>query len=297
MIESVLAIWGVLTIVFVVLRLSGDPTVLMLPVGSTLAEVAQLRHQLGFDQPLWRQYVTFLGEVLTLHFPSSLRFGEPALPLVLDRLPATGELAVASLSFAVLVGGAVGMLAATHRGTYLESVSMALVVLGQAIPSFWLGLMLVLLFGVILRWLPTSGSGDISHLVMPALTLGAYSSANIARVFRSSLLEVMELDYVRTARSKGLTELRVILRHVTANALLPVVTIIGLQAGTLLGGTVVVETIFAWPGVGWLTVEAIQNQDYPVVQAAVIVVASIFVTVNLAIDLLYGFIDPRIRLA
>lgn len=295
--DALIAVWGVLTVVFVVLRLSGDPVILLLPVGATPQQAQELRHELGLDRPLPVQYWEFLRRVVRGDFATSLRAGRPALSLVLDRLPATGRLALGALVLACLLGGTAGILAAAYRGTFVELAAMGTALLGQAMPVFWLGILLILVFGVQLRWLPAGGSETGRHMVLPMVTLAAYSSASIARLLRSSLLEVLNQDYVRTARSKGLAGWVVLLRHAVPNALLPVVTILGLQAGTLLGGSVITETIFAWPGVGRLAIQAIQNRDFPVVQAAVTVVAVTFVLINLVVDLLYAYIDPRVRFA
>jgi peptide/nickel transport system permease protein len=293
--DALIAVGGVLTIVFLVLRLSGDPVVLLLPVGATAAQVEEFRHELGFDRPLHLQYWEFLRRAARGDFGHSLRSGQPALKLVLERLPATGRLAFSALLFAILLGGTSGLLGAAYRGTGIELVAMGVALLGQAMPVFWLGVLLILVFGVQLHWLPTGGSETPWHMVLPMITLAAYSSASIARLLRSSLLEVLGQDYIRTARGKGLAAWVVLTKHAVRNALLPVVTILGLQAGTLLGGSVITETIFAWPGAGRLAIQAIQNRDYPVVQAAVTVVAVTFVLINLLVDAIYAYIDPRVR--
>jgi peptide/nickel transport system permease protein len=288
-------VWGVLTIVFILLRLSGDPVILMLPVGATRQQAQTLRHELGLDRPLPVQYWEFMRRVVRGDFATSLRAGQPTLSLVLERLPATARLALSALALACIAGGIAGVLAAVYRGTPVELAAMSAALLGQAMPVFWLGVLLILVFGVQLHWLPTGGSETARHLILPMLTLAAYSSASIARLLRSSLLEVLNQDYIRTARSKGLMGWVVLARHAVPNALLPVITILGIQAGTLLGGSVITETIFAWPGVGRLAIQAIQNRDFPVVQAAVTVVAIIFVLINLLVDVLYAYIDPRVR--
>jgi peptide/nickel transport system permease protein len=293
--DALIAVWGVLTIVFLVLRLSGDPVVLLLPVGATAAQVEEFRHELGFDRPVPVQYWEFLRRVSRGDFGTSLRSGHSALALVLERLPATGRLALGALLLAIVIGGTSGLLAAAYRGTGVELAAMGVALLGQAMPVFWLGVLLILVFGVQLNWLPTGGSETLRHMVLPMITLAAYSSASIARLLRSSLLEVLGQDYIRTARGKGLAAWTVLSKHAVRNALLPVVTILGLQAGTLLGGSVITETIFAWPGVGRLAIQAIQNRDYPVVQAAVTVVAVTFVLINLLVDAVYAYIDPRVR--
>jgi peptide/nickel transport system permease protein len=264
-------------------------------VGATAAQVNELRHELGFDRPLPVQYWEFLRRAARGDFATSLRSGQPALALVLERLPATGRLAFSALVCAIVLGGTAGLLAAAYRGTAIELAAMAVALLGQAMPVFWLGVLLILVFGVQLHWLPTGGSETGWHMVLPVVALAAYSSASIARLLRSSLLEVLGQDYIRTARGKGLAAWVVLTKHGTRNALLPVVTILGLQAGTLLGGSVITETIFAWPGVGRLAIQAIQNRDYPVVQAAVTVVAITFVLINLLVDAVYAYIDPRVR--
>ena len=296
LVESLVVIWGVMTIVFLILRLAGDPAILMLPVGATEQQVRDFRHAMGFDRPVHVQYWQFLQRAVVGDFGDSLRFNQPTLPLVLERLPATIQLAGAALAVAVLLGGVAGLLAASYRGTAIELLTMGLALLGQATPVFWMAIMLILVFAVHLQWLPSGGRGQIQHMILPAITLALYSTASIARLFRSSLLETLEQDYVRTARAKGLKGRVVIVRHALRNALLPVVTMIGLQAGTLLGGSIITETIYAWPGVGRVTVQAIYNRDFPLVQAAVALMAVTFVLINFLVDVLYSYIDPRIRL-
>lgn len=292
--EGLVAIWGVVTIVFIVSRLLGDPAVLLLPIGATEEQLHELRVQLGLDQPIPQQYLTFLLNIVRGEFGTSFQFARPALAVVLERLPATAVLAGAALLIGVLVGGVAGALAAIHRGSVIEAAVLLVALLGQATPSFWLGIMLILFFAVQLGWLPTGGYGSWQNLVLPALTLACFTTASIARLLRSAMLDVMRDDYVRTARAKGLPPRRVFVWHVGRNSLIPVVTMIGILAGELLGGAAVTETVFGWPGVGRLIVQAIETKDFPVVQAGVAVVATIFVGVNLLIDLLYTLIDPRI---
>jgi peptide/nickel transport system permease protein len=296
LLESVIVVWGVLTIVFIVLRLSGDPAILMLPLGTPEEAIEEFRQQMGFDEPMTVQYWHFMRRVLVGDFGDSLRFEQPALGLVLERLPATAQLAGAALLTAIIIGSLTGIAAATRRGTISELIAMGIALVGQATPVFWLAIMLIMIFSARLRWLPSGGRGELQHLVLPVITLAVYSSASIARLFRSSLLEVLDQDYIRSAVAKGLSPRQVLVRHAVRNALLPVITVVGLQAGTLLGGSVITETVFAWPGVGRLTVQAIYNRDFPVVQAAVSVLAITFVSINLMVDLLYAVIDPRIRL-
>lgn len=296
LLEAVVAVWGVSTLVFVLIRLSGDPVVLMLPPGASKESVAQLQHQLGFDAPLAAQYVNFLHGIVTAQFPESLIYGRNSLEVVLERLPATGLLAVSALILGVLFGGFLGLTGARLRGRIWEVPVTFLTVIGQAVPTFWFGLVLIMVFAVALRWFPVGGIGGINHLVLPALTLAFYTMASIGRMFRVSLLANAEAHFIRTAHAKGLRPQWVLARHVVPNALLPVVTVVGLQAGQLLGGAVVTEVVFGWPGVGQLLVTAINTHDFPVVQAAILIIAVIFVVVNLVTDLLYGVLDPRVRL-
>jgi peptide/nickel transport system permease protein len=293
--EALLALWGVVTIVFIVTRLLGDPAVLLLPIGASEAQLQALRTALGLDQPLLLQYGTFLWQLLHLQFGQSYQFARPAMQVVLERMPATILLAGSSILLGVLIGGLTGSLAALYRGTVLELGVMLLALLGQATPVFWLGIMLILLFGVDLGWLPTGGYGGIAPLVLPAVTLATFTSASIARLLRSSMIDVSHEDYIRTARAKGLLPRTVFLWHLARNALIPVVTMVAILAGELLGGSVVTETVFSWPGVGRLIVQAIESKDFPVVQAGVTVVAALFIAINLMVDLLYGVLDPRIR--
>jgi len=287
--------FGVVTLVFAALRMSGDPAATMLPGDASVDELRDLRHALGLDQPLHVQYVKFLASAVTGDFGTSRRHQEPAMALVLERLPATLELAFAALVLSVVVALPLGIVAALHRGRLADMLAMAFAVVGQATPYFWMGIMLILIFAVELQWLPTSGRGGIERLILPAVTLGTHFMAVLARLTRTSMLEVLGQNYVTTARAKGLTERSVVLVHALKNAAVPVVTLIGLQFGTLLGGAVVTETIFAWPGVGRLAVQSIFVRDYPVVQAGVFVLALTFVGINLLVDLLYGWLDPRTR--
>src|SRR6185503_15267015 len=287
--------FGVATLVFAALRLSGDPAATMLPGDASVDELVALRRQLGLDRPLWLQYLAFLGGALTGDFGTSFRHQQPALPLVLERLPATLELAGAALVLAVALALPLGILAAVYRGRIVDVVAMAFAVVGQATPYFWMGIMLILVVSVELGWLPTSGRGGVERLILPAITLGTHFAASLARLTRTSMLEVFGQQFVTTARAKGLSEWSVVLGHTLKNAAVPIITLIGLQFGTLLGGAVVTETIFAWPGVGRLAVQSVFVRDYPVVQAGVFVLALTFVAINLLVDLLYGVLDPRIR--
>ena len=297
LVEALIAVWGIVTIVFFVTRLGGDPALLLLPTGASEAQLAELRVALGLDQPLFTQYLHFLGAAVRGDFGQSFQQVRPAIAVVLERLPATAQLATAALIAGVLLGGLTGFLAAKYRGTMIEFVAMVLALLGQATPVFWLGLMLIMLFAVDLGWFPTGGYGGWSHLVLPTLTLATFTAASITRLLRSRMVEIMQEDYVRTAWAKGLLPRIVYMRHVMRNALIPVVTMIGILAGELLGGSVITETIFAWPGVGRAIIQAVQANDFPVVQAGVTLVACIYVVINLVVDLTYGMLDPRIRIA
>jgi peptide/nickel transport system permease protein len=294
--ESVLAVLGVVTIVFVVTRLIGDPAVLMLPVGATAEQIAAFRAQLGIDRPIHVQYIDFLAQAVRGDFGRSFQHARPAFEVVLERMPATLQLATTAIVLGLLIGGAAGLLAALRRGTLTEVLVMLFALIGQATPVFWLGLMLILYFAVELGWVPTGGSGTIWHLILPALTLATFTSASIARLLRSSVIDVLREDYVRTARAKGLMPATVLAWHVARNALIPVVTMVGILMGELLGGSVITETVFAWPGVGRIIIQAIEVKDFPVVQAGIMLIAITFVTINFAVDLLYGVLDPRIRL-
>ena len=294
--QSLIVLLGISVVVFVILHLTGDPTLLLLPPDASAEEIAKFRRAMGFDDPLYLQYWRFLRGALRGDFGNSLRHDEPALALVWQRMPATLELTAVALGVALVLAIPAGIVSAVFRNTALDYVSTVLALVGQAMPTFWLGIMLILVFSVGLHLLPSSGRGGPANLVLPALTLGLFTTARIMRLTRSGMLEVLGQDYVRTARAKGVGERRVVWKHALKNAGIPIVTIVGLELGTLLGGAVITETIFAWPGVGRLSVQAIYNRDYPLVQASVFVLASIFVLVNLVVDVLYTYLDPRIRI-
>ena len=295
--QAVLVVLCVATVAFFVVRLSGDPVRTMLPEHATLQQEQALRHELGLDRPLLAQYFGYLNGLLHFDFGQSLFFQRPAIDVITDRLPATLQLAGAALVFALLVSIPAGIIAAVRRGRATDSSVMAAVLVGQSTPTFFVGIVLILVFAVELRALPSSGIGTFAHLILPAITLGLYSAAMIARLLRSSLIEVLGEDHIRTARAKGLSPLSVILTNGLRNAALPVITIVGLEIGGLLGGAILTEQVFAWPGVGRLTIEAITNRDYPLMQATMLFLAMVFVGVNLIVDLLYAFLDPRVRLS
>jgi len=294
--QSALTLVGVSVLVFVILRVvPGDPAKMLLPDGAPQSAVDELNRQLGLHEPLHVQYAIFVRSVFRGDFGQSFQYRAPALQVVVERLGATVQLALAALVITVGVGVSLGIVAAVRHGTGYDYASTVLAVLGQSLPNFWLGIMLILLFGVALRWLPTSGFESWRHLILPAVTLAAFPMALVARLTRSSMLEILGRDFIRTGRAKGLAERAVILRHVLRNAAVPLLTVLGLQIGTLLGGAVITESVFAWPGMGKLVVDAIFFRDFPVVQTVLILSATIFVLINLLVDLLYTVIDPRIR--
>lgn len=293
--QALLTVLGVITITFFLVRLAGDPAVLLLPVEATDADIAELRAALGLDRPLLVQYLTFLGNALSGDFGMSLRQNAPALHLVLERLPATLELALSSFVLGILLAFALGLATRLVPSTRFRSAVMWLALTRQAIPVFSFGLLMILVFSVWLRWLPSMGRGGIANLVLPVITLATYELALYLRLFNAALSTEQRQDYVRTAYAKGQSRVQVILRHMLPNALLPLVTIAGINLGLLLGGTVVTETVFSWPGIGRLIVQSVAQRDYPVIIAGVFVVSLVFVAINLAVDLLYGVLDPRVR--
>ncbi|MER3455721.1 MAG: peptide ABC transporter permease [candidate division GAL15 bacterium] len=287
---------GVSGVVFVAIRLiPGDPAQIMAGQAATEEVVRQIRQSLGLDQPVPVQYLYFLRNVLRGDLGRSLFNGVPVVEELGQRFPRTVRLAVASMAVASLIGIPAGILAATRRLTWVDTLVMLVALVGVSMPVFWLGLNFILVFSVRLQWLPAFGYGTWRHLVLPSVTLGAASAAVVARMTRSAMLEVLGQDYIRTARAKGLAERVVVHRHALRNALIPVVTILGLQLGTLLSGAVLTETVFAWPGIGRLLVEAVLARDYPVIQGTTLLIATTFVALNLTVDLLYALLDPRIR--
>lgn len=296
LLDTIPVLLGVLVIAFVLVRLTGDPTLLMLPPDATPEQIEAFRQRMGFDRPLAVQFLDFVLQVLRGDLGDSLRFHQPVSRLIIERLPATLELAAGGVIFAVVVGVPLGVWAAVSRNRILNALVSGFAYLGQATPPFWLGLVMMLYFAAILQWLPSGGRGTFAQLIMPVVTVGMFLVAMIARLTRAGMLETMRRDYIRTARAKGLAERAVIYRHALKNALIPVVTVTGVQFGALLGGAVVTETIFAWPGVGRLLIQAIYNRDFPLVQGVLLVVAAGFVLVNMLVDLTYRLLDPRIRL-
>ena len=294
--QSALVLLGVSIIVFGLLHLTGDPTRLLLPLEAREEDVRQLRALLGLDDPLWIQYVRFLARAVRGDFGVSFKHQVPALTLIFQTLPATLELTATGLALALVVAVPAGIVAALRRNSLIDAVCSVGVLLGQAMPVYWLGLLLILVFAVKLGWLPAAGRDGLSSLVLPAFALGAFSMARIARMARSGMLEVLAQDYVRTARAVDVRNFLVTYKYALKNAAIPLVTIVGLEFGVLLGGAVITETIFAWPGVGRLAVDAIFSRDYPLVQAIVAMLATLFVVINLVMDMLYTYLDPRIVL-
>jgi peptide/nickel transport system permease protein len=290
------ALWLILTMVFLLAHIvPGDPVAQMLGEGARAEDLTQLRHVLGLDLPLPVQYGRYLSGVLHGNLGESFRFQQPVLKVVAEHYPATLELAVVALLICALIGIPAGVLAAHKRGERTDHTVAVLTLFGLSVPNFALGPVLILLFSVVLGWLPVSGRGGISHLILPAFTLGAALAAILTRMVRTSVIEELSADYVRTARAKGVSESGVLFRHALRNALIPILTILGLQFGTLLAGTIVTESIFSWPGIGRLAVQAIGARDYPLLQGCILLIAVSYVLVNLLTDLVYAVVDPRVR--
>lgn len=295
--QSVLTILGVVTAVFFLVRLAGDPSALLLPAEASVEDAARLRQALGLDQPLAIQYGRFLQNALQGDFGNSIRDARPAMELVLERLPATLELALTSFALGIGLAFALGLLVRLVDSPKLRTAIMWLALARQGIPVFSFGLLLILVFSVWLRWFPSLGRGTLAHLVLPAVTLGTYELALYLRLFNASLASEQRQDYVRSAYARGLGRVQVVVQHMLPNALLPLITVAGINLGLLLGGAVITETVFSWPGVGRLIVQSVSQRDYPVIIAGVFLISVIFVVINLVVDLLYGLLDPRVRLA
>jgi peptide/nickel transport system permease protein len=297
MIHAVFVILGVVTAVFIITNLTGDPVQMMAGETASQEDLDRIRRDLGLDRPLYIQYVTFLSHAVRLDFQDSLRFQGGAMEVVLSRYPRTILLAMAALMISVSFAVVLGVISAVKRYSVIDNVVMFLALLGQAVPNFWLGIMLILVFAVSFGWLPSQGYQlSASHMILPAITLAAGPLARLTRLVRSGMLDVLSADYVRTARAKGLRERSVVFSHAFKNTSIPLVTVIGLDFGILLSGAIVTEQIFQWNGVGQLLVTAINARDFPVIQAAVFIIASSFVIINLLVDILYTWLDPRVRL-
>ena len=316
LLQSIIVMIGVTLISFVALQMGGDPTYLFVSENASVEEIQRAREALGFDRPLYVQYLSYVWNALQGDFGNSLSYRQPAMGVVMEAMPATIELTFFSLVLAIGLSIPLGIYAALNRGKPVDGGIMTFAMIGQSIPNFWMGIMMILFFGLYLRWFPISGhvpfleplfDGDFStafsnlprsiyYMIMPAVAVGTYTLARNARLVRSSMLEVLDQDYVRTARSKGISEHRIVIHHAMRNAWLPVITMIGLEFGFLLGGVVVVETVFSYPGIGRLVFTAINQRDIPVVQASVILLAGIFILLNLMVDMIYARLDPRVKL-
>jgi peptide/nickel transport system permease protein len=296
--HSIFVVWGVVTVVFFLVRLTGDPTLFLVDPSATQEEIAHTRALLGLDRPLLAQYVDALLAMPRGDFGISIREKRPAMRMVLEHFwPATVELAAAALLLSTVLAVPLGVVSATRRGRFADHASRVASLFLQSMPSFWLGIMLILLFAVALGGLlPAYGSGTLRHLILPAIALAAAPLAQNVRLVRAGMLEVLGQDYVRTARAKGVGERGVVYRHALRNAALPVITVTGLSLGFMLSGTIIIETVFAWPGLGRLIVQAVPGRDFPVIQAGVFLFAVVFVAINLIVDVLYSVVDPRVRL-
>jgi peptide/nickel transport system permease protein len=299
LIHAIFVVWGVVTVVFFLVRLTGDPTGFLVDQTATQEEIAHIRHLLGLDRPMYVQYLDFLLAVPRGDFGTSIREKRPAMKMVLEHFwPATVQLALAALLISTLLAIPLGVMSATHKDTPVDHLSRVSSLFLQSMPSFWLGIVLILIFAVQFQGLlPSYGSGSLRHLILPSVTLAAAPLAQNVRLIRSGMLEVLNQDYVRTARAKGLAERLVIYRHALRNAAIPVITVTGLSLGFMLSGTIIIETVFSWPGMGRLIVQAVPGRDFPVIQAGVFVFAVIFVAINLLVDVLYTVVDPRVRLS
>jgi peptide/nickel transport system permease protein len=294
--SGLIVIFLALTAVFFMLRLSGDPVLLFAPMDTSKTNLEEIRERMGFNDPLAVQYATFMGDAIQGDFGESSRERRPAIEIVLERLPATLQLGGLALVISLSVGIPLGILSATRHGSGWDKVARLIAVLGQAIPGFWLGVLLMLLFAVQLNWLPTSGRGGVQHIILPAITLSALSTARYARLTRSTMLDVLGQDYMRTAKAKGLSNGTVLWRHALKNASISLITMTGLEIGRLIEGAVVIEQVFAWPGMGRVTVQALLNRDFAVVMAAVVLFAAMYTLANLVADLAYGWANPQVKL-
>lgn len=293
--RALLTLFGVVTITFILSRLSGDPVSLMLPETATLADREVLRASLGLDQPLFSQYLSYLQGLLTLDLGQSLAYMRPALDVIIERVPATLELGLLALILSVLLSIPLGILAALRRNTATDRIIMGFSLLGQSLPPFVIGILFILLFSVNLQMLPSFGRDSPASLILPVATLTLYPLAFLIRLTRASVLDVINQQYIRTAEAKGTSPRNVVMKHALRNALIPVITVAGMQLAGIISGSAIVETVFAWPGIGWLAVQSIRSRDYPVIQGVVLISSLAFSLVTLLVDITYTFIDPRIR--
>ena len=295
LLQGLMVVFFVVTAVFFVSRVTRDPIAYLADIQSTQAEIDALKERFGLNDPLHVQYGNYLIDIVQLDMGRSLLNGQPALTEVTSRVVKTLQLGAAALLFAMLLGLSTGVIASLRRGRPTDWLARLLAVFGQAMPDFWMGLMLIFFFSVELGWLPTGGSGSLQHMILPMITMGTFTAAALMRLTRSGMIDAMGSDFVRTARAKGLSERTVVSRHALRHALLPVVTILGIQSGRLIAGGLIVETVFAWPGVGRLTIQSIDGGDFPVTQAAIMLIACSIVLANIAVDISYRLVDPRIR--
>jgi ABC-type dipeptide/oligopeptide/nickel transport system permease component len=293
--RTFLTLFGVVLLTFVLGRSTGDPVAMLLPQTATVEDLERIRTRLGLNEPLHTQFAIYIANLFQGDFGTSITFNRPALSVVAERIPLTLQLGVPALVLATAIGLPLGVLVARHQNGVLDRLVMSVTLAGQALPPFFIGILLILLFGVTLRLTPTFGSDTPAHLILPTLTLIIYPLAIIVRLTRSSMLEVLNTGYVRTARAKGLSDQTVVFRHALRNALIPVITVVGLQVATIISGAAIVETVFAWPGIGQLAVQSIGGRDYPVIQTIVLISAAAFCIVNMVVDVLYLLVDPRIR--
>ncbi len=296
LIQAIFVLIGVSFVVFILLFLKGDPVSAMLPQDATKEQIDKLRQDFGFNDPLPIQYIRFLSKAVTGDLGNSLFENRPATNVVVERLPATIQLAVAAFVVSLLIAFPIGIISAAKRNSIFDRIGMLFALIGQSVPVFWLGILMILVFAVNLQWFPTSGYGEFNNIIMPAVALGLFTTARTTRLVRSTMIEILGQEYIRTARAKGLRQLTLLRRHALKNALIPIVTVLGLDFATLLGGAVITETIFAWPGIGQLAIQSIGRRDYPVVQGVVLIVAFGYVLINLLVDLLYLYLNPRVRL-
>lgn len=294
--EALVALWVITLIVFGLTHLSGNPAGALLPDDATQEQITFLIQRLGLDQPLHIQYFKFLGNALQGDFGTSMKWpGQPAMGVVMDRLPATLLLGGVAMLISIVIAIPLGVLAAVHKGRPIDAFAQGVALIGQSMPSFWLGILLIWAFAVGLKWLPTSGDGTFAHLILPAVSIAWFQISALTRLTRSAMLDVLDAEYIKLARAKGVSEPRITWKHALSNAAIVPLTYFGVLAGSVLTGSVVIETVFSWPGLGWTAIEAIKSRDFPVVQSVVIVFAIIFILTNLLVDLLYALIDPRIR--
>jgi len=295
LVQLILVCFGVASLVFMLVFISGDPVMLMVPMTATPEEIQNLRVAMGLDKPLWVQYLMYMSRLIRGDFGNSIRIEIPAIRLFLERVPVTLELGVAGMVLATIIGVSVGIISAMRRDTWIDAIGRILALGSQSMPVFWLALMLIIIFSVYLKLLPPFGRGGIKELIMPAITLATYNIPLILRLTRSTFFDIIHQDYIRTARAKGLPDWVIVYQHILRNAAIPIITVTGMNFGRILGGAIITETVFAWPGVGLLTVDAIFTADYPVIMASTVILVVSVVVVNFLTDIVYAILDPRIK--